>query len=54
MTYAERELLKAVAAAVAVLVSKCPTGGGYHQKQINEKLQRLNDYEIAAEAAALE
>ena len=38
MTFAERELLKAVARAVALLVSVIPTGGGYHSNQIKEKL----------------
>lgn len=41
MTYAERELLKAVARAVAVIVRTTSTGGGYHADMIDQKLHRL-------------
>jgi len=45
MNYAERELLKAIARAVALLVVKVNTGGGYHAIQIREKLMNLESRE---------
>ena len=47
MNYAERELLKALARAVACLVLQCPGGGGYHSKMIQEKLNMLEAREEA-------
>ncbi len=47
MNYAERELLKAIARAVAIMVRLAPGGGGYHATMINEKLQSLEAWEEA-------